>query len=263
MRKLDLILESIRDEYMINLLEEGEVSELETLKTKKFLNENLNRIRGMLVEEGALDSVKNHLANNWGKYLAGAGALGAGALGHEIYQTAQIPGVDYGEAAQSVGHQLTGGLIPAPEAGDFEANTASVANGQTYGMAPNDAMLAANAAGEIPDEKIQDLAKRFQSGELNKDDYYSAVQMLQQDKETAAAPAAAEAARNAYAERLNVPTSAADVENSRGYEAIGSAAKGEEGGLTPAQMAGLGVAGAAGLGAAGYGAKKAYDKYKK
>ncbi len=80
MRKIDLIIESIRDEYMINLLEEGSVSELESLKTKKFLNENLNRIRKMLVEEGALDGVKNHLANNWGKYLGGAGALGAGAL---------------------------------------------------------------------------------------------------------------------------------------------------------------------------------------
>ncbi len=80
MRKLDLIIEGIRDEYMINLLEEGSVSELESLKTKKFLNENLNRIRKMLIEEGALDGVKQHLGNNWGKYLGGAGALGAGAL---------------------------------------------------------------------------------------------------------------------------------------------------------------------------------------
>jgi len=78
MRKIDLILENIRDEYMINLLEEGEVTELQTLKTKKFLNENLNRIRAMLIEEGAMDAVKQHLGNNWGKYLAGAGALGAG-----------------------------------------------------------------------------------------------------------------------------------------------------------------------------------------
>ncbi len=81
MRKLDLILENVRDEYMINLLEEGETTELETLKTKKFLNENLNRIRKMLIEEGALEGVKQHLGDNWGKYLAGAGAAGAGALG--------------------------------------------------------------------------------------------------------------------------------------------------------------------------------------
>ncbi len=70
MRKIDLILENIRDEYMINLLEEGTASELETLKTKKFLNENLNRIRKMLIEEGTLDGVKEHLGDNWGKYLA-------------------------------------------------------------------------------------------------------------------------------------------------------------------------------------------------
>jgi len=82
MRKIDLIIENIRDEYMINLLEEGEVSELEALKTKKFLNESLGRIRGMLVEEGALDAVKQHLANNWGKYLAGAGALGGATAAH-------------------------------------------------------------------------------------------------------------------------------------------------------------------------------------
>ncbi len=81
MRKLDLILENIRDEYMINLLEEGETTELETLKTKKFLNENLNRIRKMMIEEGALEGVKQHLGDNWGKYLAGAAGAGAGAMG--------------------------------------------------------------------------------------------------------------------------------------------------------------------------------------
>ncbi len=81
MRKLDLILENIRDEYMINLLEEGSVTELETLKTKKFLNENLSRIRKMLIEEGAMDGVKQHLGDNWGKYLTGiGGAVGANEL---------------------------------------------------------------------------------------------------------------------------------------------------------------------------------------
>ncbi len=84
MRKIDLILESIRDEYMINLLEEGTASELETLKTKKFLNENLNRIRKMLVEEGALEGVQRHLGNNWGKYLAGAGGGAALANGMDV-----------------------------------------------------------------------------------------------------------------------------------------------------------------------------------
>jgi len=93
MRKLDLILENIRDEYMINLLEEGEVSELEALKTKKFLNESLDRIRGMLVEEGAMDAVKQHLANNWGKYLAGLGTAGAAAYGYENPEMLQLASV--------------------------------------------------------------------------------------------------------------------------------------------------------------------------
>ncbi len=69
MTKIDLILENIRDEYLINLLEEGETSELETLKTKKFLNENLGRIRKMLVEEGAVENIREHLSENWGHYL--------------------------------------------------------------------------------------------------------------------------------------------------------------------------------------------------
>ncbi len=69
MTKIDLILENIRDDYMINLLEEGTASELETLKTKKFLNENLSRIRRMLIEEGALENIREHLSENWGHYL--------------------------------------------------------------------------------------------------------------------------------------------------------------------------------------------------
>ena len=63
------------------LVEEGTTSELQTLKTKKFLTESLQRIRGILVEEGTLDNVKSHLGNNWGKYLAGAGAAGIAGAG--------------------------------------------------------------------------------------------------------------------------------------------------------------------------------------
>ncbi len=85
MGKIDLVIESIRDEYMINLLEEGSVSELQTLKTKKFLTENLSRIRHMLINEGTMGKVQDHLKDNWGKYLGGAGAAaGAGALAHHM-----------------------------------------------------------------------------------------------------------------------------------------------------------------------------------
>jgi len=111
MAKLDLIIENIRDEYMINLLEEGEISELETLKTKKFLNESLSRIRGMLVEEGALDAVKGHLQNNWGKYLAGAGAGAAGVgLGNEV---AGDPGVQMAQMGNQIGVSGPGDVASA------------------------------------------------------------------------------------------------------------------------------------------------------
>ena len=95
MRKLNLVLENIRDEYMINFLEENTASELEILKTKKFLNESLLEMRKFLIEEGNLDGIKQHLANNWGKYLAGAGALGAAGLGAAAYHNGWGPfGID-------------------------------------------------------------------------------------------------------------------------------------------------------------------------
>ena len=85
MALLNKIIENKRDEYMINVLEES-TSELESLKTKKYLTENLSMIGKILVEEGVVDAAKANLANNWGKYAAGAGALGvAGAAGYEGY----------------------------------------------------------------------------------------------------------------------------------------------------------------------------------
>ena len=151
MRKLDLILENIRDEFMINLLEEGEVNELETLKTKKFLNENLNRIRGMLVEEGALDAVKEHLANNWGKYLAGAGALGAGYGLNEYLNT------DDGQAVLSGAKNI----VNAP---DTDALTKMQALGSygsgLVGNAIGDAGEAIGGAANQAGEAIGDAAKQ-------------------------------------------------------------------------------------------------------
>jgi hypothetical protein len=45
-----------------------------------------------LIEEGAIDTVKQHFANNWGKYLAGAGVLGgAAAAAHYYGLTDAIP----------------------------------------------------------------------------------------------------------------------------------------------------------------------------
>jgi len=144
MRKLDLILENIRDEYMINLLEEGEVSELETLKTKKFLNENLARIRGILVEEGAMDAVKQHLGDNWGKYLAGGAAL-AGAN-----ELADSP---YGEGMAGIAGAE---MDPAAKA----AAMASYTGGSLQNVADNAISTGQDAAGELKQfgDKLVDQA---------------------------------------------------------------------------------------------------------
>ena len=82
MAKLAEILANKRDDYMISVLEES-TSELESLKTKKYLTENLNLIGKVLMEEGVVDAAKANLANNWGKYAAGAGVVGAGTLAGE------------------------------------------------------------------------------------------------------------------------------------------------------------------------------------
>jgi hypothetical protein len=79
MALLNKVIENKRDEYMINVLEEG-TTELESLKTKKYLTENLHMIGKILMEEGVVDAAKQNLANNWGKYAAGAGVVGATGL---------------------------------------------------------------------------------------------------------------------------------------------------------------------------------------
>ena len=55
---LEIILENKKDKYLINILEES-TSELESLKTKRYLTENLNMIGKILTEEGVLDTLKN------------------------------------------------------------------------------------------------------------------------------------------------------------------------------------------------------------
>lgn len=77
-----MVLESVRDRHMINILEEG-TTELAALKTKRFLTENLNIINKILVEEGVVDGARNHLANNWGKYAA-AGTVGGAVAADQL-----------------------------------------------------------------------------------------------------------------------------------------------------------------------------------
>ena len=119
MKKLDLVLENIRDEYMINVLEEGTTTELEALKTKKFLNESIQSIRGILVQEGVMPAVQNHLANNWKKYLAGGAtaammasdpAQDAARAGVEDIQNIAAADGDFGTKALA-GAQAIGGRV--------------------------------------------------------------------------------------------------------------------------------------------------------
>jgi len=155
MRKLDLILENVRDEYMINLLEEGSTTELETLKTKKFLNENLNRIRKMLVEEGALEGVKQHLGNNWGKYLAGAGTLGVGALaanhflgGEDVYPEGEAgPNTQAQTYAENPGSRIADPALQNAQSAVSQSDTDAILN-------PNRAEQAAAEAARAAEQPI-------------------------------------------------------------------------------------------------------------
>jgi hypothetical protein len=226
MRKIDLILENIRDEYMINLLEEGEVTELETLKTKKFLNESLGRIRKMLIEEGTLDGIKNHLANNWGKYLAGAGAAGLGGLAYQNSDEIQKFLMDHGMMDKTVSGVY--GSEPTGDAGDT-------------GM-PDPTKLS---RGATPEELayMNDAGGDYEAG-------YEGSNGVIPEKLVAAngtAPVAPEpGAMDQLKGAIDKAGNAMGIENAENYTGRGGA--------------GLGAAGLAGLGAAGYGAKKALGR---
>ena len=161
MRKIDLIIENIRDEYMINLLEESEVSELETLKTKKFLNEALGRVRGMLIEEGGLDAVKGHLANNWGKYLAGGAAGGSLVHGANVL-TGGNPMIAAQHYSDMVSQAYDNGGLP--EAGAMAVGAPAVVAGYGAGDAAEQAGQGMQQIGD----KLVDAAGNIydQAGQL-------------------------------------------------------------------------------------------------
>ncbi|RLD42218.1 MAG: hypothetical protein DRI86_12070 [Bacteroidetes bacterium] len=136
MAKLQLVLENVRDRHMINILEEG-TTELVALKTKKFLNENLSIISKILVEEGVVDGAKQHLANNWGKYAAGAAAGGA-ALG-----AATINGADGTDAIDTFNNGT----------GNFQANAGAALDAAGANVAHN-----ATQAGQAVADKYNEAA---------------------------------------------------------------------------------------------------------
>ncbi len=257
MAKIDLILENIRDEYMINLLEESEVSELEALKTKRFLNESLNRIRGMLVEEGAMDSVKSHLANNWGKYLAGAGAAGAGYgladmgdIPSHVSEYMSNPNATISDTLSSIGGRIadnaseayksadlaTGGYLP----GGFTPDQASMIN--------TDQEITSSSYGNPIEPGIVDKATEAVKGA-----YDTAAKTAGElyDQAGNKIQAGVDYAGDLYDQAGNKIQ--AGVEAAKQFNAE-----------NPRTVAGaLGATGAAGLGAAGYGAKKLADRLRK
>jgi len=130
MAKLDLVLESVRDRYMINVLEEG-TTELGALKTKRFLTESTQRIKEILIQEGVMDSVKAGVQNAYlkakpvmmqnvdpriSKGVMGLGALaGAGAIAGEY-------GDEIGAAYDNVADKINTGINTYKVAGTFDPN---------------------------------------------------------------------------------------------------------------------------------------------
>jgi len=68
------IVESVKENYLLNALEES-TSEIEVLRTKKFLNEAASVIETVLVEEGVVDSVKEYVKNAYANAAQRAAAL--------------------------------------------------------------------------------------------------------------------------------------------------------------------------------------------
>lgn len=70
--KLDLILENVRNQYTLSLLEESTthgVDEREVLMGKMLINESTMMIRKMLVEEGVMEDVKAILENTFAQII--------------------------------------------------------------------------------------------------------------------------------------------------------------------------------------------------
>jgi len=63
--KLHEIVESVKEEYLLNVIEES-TSEIEVLKTKKFLNETASIVEKILLEGVGFDAVGAPINNNGG-----------------------------------------------------------------------------------------------------------------------------------------------------------------------------------------------------
>jgi len=118
MLRIKEIVESVKEEYLLNSLEET-TSEVEILRTKKFLNETAAIAASVLMEadEDDLTFTQKH-----GKAIGAAGAAGVGMLYPNLYPAI---GQDIGTAYQY--------LQPTLQAG-YEGAMNGVANANEWAM---------------------------------------------------------------------------------------------------------------------------------
>lgn len=163
-------IENVRDRHLIAVLEEGTTTELQALKTKQFLNENLGIIRKVLVEEGVVDGARQHLANNWGKYAAGAGVVGAGAAAHAAgLDTALASGFQNPDVGSATGGDAASLAFNAGQGAAHVKDTATdlAGAGGAFGAETNRNLAAYLTSPEftnLPDDQKQEIIKQLQSG---------------------------------------------------------------------------------------------------
>ena len=153
--KLDLILENIRGQYTLGLLEESEaLGEKEVLKGKLLINEATMEIRKMLVEEGVMADVRYLLESSFANII-------------EEFSMAEL----YDQAGQA-GHAVAGGALGAADqiAGAAGSVHGNIANG-TYGdIVPQATRMlgavptAAKIGAALPMDYINNPAQAYEQG---------------------------------------------------------------------------------------------------
>ena len=145
--KLDLILENIRMQYSLGLLEESEsMSEKELLKGKILINESVMNIRSMLVEEGTIQAVQNVLEEAWTDAVMQAANAATGEDAGDAVDAPVDASVAAPVAAPSYADQAQGYVNQASDAVQGYANQAGdaanqvIAAGQGYANQAGDAV---------------------------------------------------------------------------------------------------------------------------
>jgi len=69
MLKLDMILENVRNQYTLGLLEESTLSEKDVLQGKMLINESTMGIRKILVDEKVIEETRSMLQETWEQEL--------------------------------------------------------------------------------------------------------------------------------------------------------------------------------------------------